>query len=212
MADSLLRAVLTGDIVRSARLGPAGLDAAMAALARGAAAAGAWTGTAPRFTRFRGDGWQCLAPSPALALRAALLLKAHLRREGRGLATRIAIGIGPGELPEGDDLAAAGGPAFRAAGEALDTMRRSARLALAWAEPPPDAALRRALALLADEIARRWTPVQAAALVAALQPAPPIQTALAAELGISQQMVAKHLAAGGHGALLAALDAVEAVP
>ena len=49
-------AVLTGDIVRSSKLSPEALDAAMEALARGAAAMAAWEGGRDAaFTRFRGD-------------------------------------------------------------------------------------------------------------------------------------------------------------
>jgi hypothetical protein len=88
-------------------------------------------------------------------------------------------------------------------------MPRTARLALAWAEPPADAALRRAVALLADAFARRWTPAQAAALVAALAPDPPSQAGIAAGLGVAQQVVARHLRAAGFQALEAALVAFE---
>ena len=203
-------AVLTGDLVRSSRLTAADLDRAMAALARGADQAAGWGDHPGRFTRFRGDGWQCLAPSPPLALRTALILKAHLRREGRQFDTRIAIGVGAAELPAAGDLAAASGPAFRRAGHGLDTMRRSARLAIGWQDPPADAAKVRAIVALADEIARRWTPAQASVLVGSLTPDDGrSQGEVAATLSVSQQMVAKHLRAAGNPALEVALAALE---
>jgi hypothetical protein len=204
------RAVLTGDIVRSGRLGPGELEAAMTALRAGAEAAGAWTGEAPRFTRFRGDGWQCLAPSPRLALRAALLAGAFLRREGRHMATRVAVGIGSADVPSAGDLSSAAGPAFERAGQALDTMRRSARLAIAWEAPPPGAGAVVAIVGLVDELARRWTPAQARVLVRALEPEGPTQQELAASLGMAQQTVAGHLQAAGAPAIEAALAQLEA--
>jgi alkanesulfonate monooxygenase SsuD/methylene tetrahydromethanopterin reductase-like flavin-dependent oxidoreductase (luciferase family) len=202
-------AVLTGDIVRSALLAPAELDRAMAALADGAATAAGWGDGAARFTRFRGDGWQCLAPSPPLAFRVALLLRARLRTEGRAFDTRIAVGIGAAEMPAAGDLAAASGPAFRLAGHGLDTMHRSARLAVGWQDPPADADKVAAIVALLDTLSRRWTPAQARVLVATLPPAAPTQAEVAAGLGISQQMVAKHLRAAGDPAVETALAALE---
>ena len=202
-------AVLTGDIVRSSRLTAAELDRAMAALGRGSDQAASWGGHPARFTRFRGDGWQCLAPSPRLALRTALVLKAHLRREGRQFDTRIAIGIGAAELPAAGDLAAASGPALRLAGHGLDAMRRSARLVIGWEYPPPDAAKVEAIFALVDEIARRWTPAQAAILTHVLTLKGATQVGVAAELGMAQPTVAGHLRSAGTAALEAALAAVE---
>jgi hypothetical protein len=205
-------AVLTGDIVRSSALDPAGLEAAMAALATAAEAAGTWGEGSSRLARFRGDGWQWVAPDPRRALRAALLLRAALRAEGRALDTRISIGIGPGALPAGTDISAASGPAFELSGRGLDGMGRARRLTLAWAAPPPCAAECRAVVALADEITRRWTPAQARVLRAALQPDAPSQLEMASAHGVAQQTVARHLRAAGSGALLQALEALETAP
>jgi hypothetical protein len=134
----------------------------MAAIADAAGAAARWGDRSVRLARFRGDGWQWVAPEPRLAMRAALVIRASLRAEGRAFDTRISIGIGPGSLPSYGELAAASGPAFQLSGRGLDEMGRSRRLALAWAVPPACAGERRALVALVDEIARRWTPAQAA--------------------------------------------------
>ncbi len=204
-------AVLTGDVVRSTRLGPATLDAAMAALDRAAAAMSGWEAAAPaRFTRFRGDGWQCLAPSPERALRAALFLRAHLRAAEREADTRIAVGIGPGSVPASGDLGAATGRAFEVSGRGLDRMPRVQQLAIGWADPPPAAALVGAVFALADEISRLWTPRQAEVLIEALAPGDERQETLAAQHGVSQQAIAKRLSGGGDWALQRALAAVEA--
>lgn len=203
-------AVLTGDIVRSSRLSPGALDAAMAALARGATAMAGWEGSQPaRFTRFRGDGWQCLAPCPARALRATLFLRAHLRALDRDTDTRVSVGIGPATLPPGDGLSAAGGAGFEVSGRGLDRMPRVQQLAIAWAAPPPEAAVVAAVFALCDEISRMWTPRQAEVLIESLSPGDEPQEVLAAQHGISQQAVAKRLSGGGDWALRRALAAVE---
>lgn len=204
-------AVFTGDIVGSSRLSRAELEGAMEALAGAAEAAAGWTGGEARFARFRGDGWQCLAPSPRLALRAALFLRAVLRREGRERDTRIALGVGPGRTPQGE-LAAAGGAAFRASGAALDKMPRAARLAPGWAEradPGAAAGPLRGVWALADEVSRRWTPAQAGVMALWLPPGAATQAAIAGRLGVSQQTVADHWRAAGGWAVEAALAGVE---
>ncbi len=203
-------AVLTGDIIRSSRLSPEALDAAMTALARGAAAMSLWDGATPaRFGRFRGDGWQCLAPAPAQALRAALFLRANLRAIDRDADTRISIGIGAGLLPS-EGLEAASGPAFEVSGRGLDQMGRTQQFAVAWAEPPRGAGVIAAIYALADEVSRLWTPKQAELLVETLSPGDESQEALAAQRGVSQQAVAKHLSRGSDWALRRAIAAVEA--
>jgi hypothetical protein len=206
-----LLAVLTGDIVRSSRLETPDLDAAMAALAEGAAAMAAWPGAGPpRFERFRGDGWQCLAPAPHLALRAALFLRAHLAR--LQVETRIAVGIGAGDLPAGTGLAAASGAAFEASGRGLDTMPAAAQLAIDWEEAPPDAALTSAVFALTDALSRRWTQAQAEALIVTLAPGSASQHAIGAQAGVSQQAIAKRLRGAGDWALQRALAALEGAP
>jgi len=74
------RAVLTGDIVRSALLLPAQMDAVRASLLDAVQAVKGWkrglAGGRPEF--FRGDGWQVLLTDPAFAMRAAIFLRASL--------------------------------------------------------------------------------------------------------------------------------------
>jgi len=199
-------AVLTGDIVASSRLSPADLDDVLAAVATSSETAASWTGSRARFGRYRGDGWQCLGPSPALSLRAALFIRAGLRARRRDLDTRISIGIGAGSMPE-TGIAAASGPAFERSGAGLDGMGRAARFAVASSD---EIGLEGAVLALADEISRRWTARQAEVFVHALPPDAPTQNAIGARLGISQQMVAKHLRAGGDWALREAMAAMEA--
>jgi hypothetical protein len=203
-------AVLTGDFVGSSRLGGTSLDAAMATLAEAAETAADWAGNAraARFTRFRGDGWQCLAPSPELSLRVMLYLRARLRALGAEFDTRISAGVGPGTLPA-SDLSAGTGQAFELSGHGLDSLGRAARLGIAWPGGPVGPAALDALVATCDEISRRWTPRQARVVALRLQPDAPSQSEIGGRFGISQQMVAKHLQTGGDWALRRALAALE---
>jgi hypothetical protein len=204
-------AVLTGDLIRSTRLTPDALEAAMGALAAGAAAMSRWEGARPaRFSRYRGDGWQCLAPSPSQALRAVLFLRASLKAIPGEADTRVSVGIGPGMLPDGHDLAAASGPAFEASGRGLDKMPRAQQLAIHWSSPPEGAAVVGAVFSLCDEISRLWTQRQAEVLIETLSPGEEAQVALASHHGVSQQAIAKRLSGGGDWALQRAMTALEA--
>lgn len=193
--------VLTGDLVGSSRLAPAELAEALRALEAAAAdfarvwAAAGWDAG---FSSFRGDGWQCLAPAPRLALRAALALRARLGALGRQFDTRVSIATGAGRA------------AFELSGRGLDTMEHARRFAVAWTDPPPDADLLRAVFALTDEVSRNWTPGQCRVFARLLlERQRPSQTALARDLDITQQAVAAHLAGGGDWALQEALRAVE---
>lgn len=201
--------VFTGDLVASSRLTPQALAEAMQALEQGAGALGRLGVPAPRFAPFRGDSWQCLGPAPGLALRGALLMRAHLGALGRPFDTRISVGVGNGWLPEAG-LNLASGPAFELSGKGLDGLEHARRLAIFWERPPAEAALVRAIMALADEISRKWTPGQARVFARLLAERPrPSQEALARSLGITQQSIAEHLAGGGDWALQEALRAVE---
>ena len=108
------------------------------------------------FSSFRGDGWQCLGPDPAFALRAALFLRARLGALGRSFDTRISVGIGSGRLPGAPDSQ----PRLRSGVRALGARaRRACRTPAASPSPgrppPGDAPLIRAVFALADEISRQ---------------------------------------------------------
>jgi hypothetical protein len=206
--------VFTGDLVASSRLSPPELAEAMRALQLGAGEMARGSGALPpdrppRFSAFRGDGWQCDGPEPRRALRGALILRAHLGALGRPFDTRVSIGIGAGRMP-GGSLETASGPAFELSGRGLDDMRHAQRFAVAWQHPPDEAPLIRSIFALADEISRKWTPGQARVFARLLTERPrPSQERLAGLLGVTQQTVAEHLSGGGDWALGAALRALE---
>ena len=198
-------AVLTGDIIGSTRLAPEALEGAMRALGDAAHEIAGWAGTATRFTRARGDGWQMVLTEPRLSLRAALFLRASLRRTGKGMATRVSVAHGAGTIPETGDLNGANGAAFVLSGRGLDQMARGHELALAGDMPGAAAAV----GILADVQSRRWSVAQARVLALLFAPDAASQTEVAQGLGMSRQAVAKLGAFRGQGAMLAAIEAWE---
>lgn len=195
-------AVFTGDIVKSTEMDTPTLEAVFDALRAASVQIEGWQGAPAPFVRFRGDGWQ-MALAPRFALRAALVVRARVRANGKGISTRIGIGIGAGDLG-GTALAAADGPAFVASGHALDTMKRAPLLAA----PEGPVALRTALPL-ADVIASGWTPKQAEVTAVLLDLQPPTQDVLAKSLGRSRQATQKQAEGAGLAALLEACTAFE---
>ncbi len=154
----------------------------------------------PRFTRYRGDGWQLHVAVPALALRALLFLIARLRAADIGLGTRAAIGIGEVASLGTESLADARGPAFEASGRALDAMGRTRRLAIEGEGVTP---WQRIIVDLLDERSARWTRPQAEAmhLALALRPDEPTLAEMAATLDITAQAVNYRLTGAGAPAI-----------
>lgn len=200
------RAVLTGDIMGSTKVPRAVLEATFGTLEAAAAGAAIWCGGPLRLTRHRGDGWQALIHDPSRALRAALILIAALRADGR-LPTRIAVGLGAVDVPGERDLSDADGPAFHAAGRALDAMPRGRRLILA-ADGVPD--LAPALVVFCDVVSAGWSVAQAAAMRLGLAPDAPTQARIGEGFGITQQAVADRLDGAYFSGFEAATAAFEA--
>jgi hypothetical protein len=197
-------AVLTGDLVRSTELAPHELVKTFGALERAAGDIADWQGAPTGFTRYRGDGWQLILTRPKLTLRAALKIIAAVRSLGDGHATRIAVGLGVGELGQGGSLASAGGEAFVASGRALDDIGSKVQLTIA--AKGAEGALYR----LADHVTKGWTQAQSRAIEPLLAPDKPTHAEVARQLGISRQAVEKALNGAGFGAIEASLNLVEA--
>lgn len=200
-------AVLAGDIVGSTKLGSAVTDKSLDCLMNAALQIGGWDTAHTRFTRFRGDGWQFYLNRPGLSLHATLLLLARLKAARVGAETRIAVGFGTVERLGTVDLSDAAGEAFELAGEALDTLPRPKRVALAnrtilheW---------HHALFDLAVWVASRWSAEQAEAVALAIDPIRrPTQAEIANDLGITRQAVQLRLRSAGWDALQASLEAM----
>lgn len=196
-------AVLTGDLVGSSLGSPASLDRAMAALERAVGQLAGWpVGIDPRFTRYRGDGWQVMVRQPAFGLRVALVLLASLRASDGSPASRVALGLGGMDHPGTDSLADAGGSAFVASGRGLDLLRKQQRIAIVGEGVTP---LHQGYAPLLNALVRRWSTEQAEAIMLALHPSTPTLAEIARRLGITPQAVNYRLASASGPEVKAAL-------
>lgn len=120
--------VLTGDMVESSKLSSSEVTSAMKALGDGAKAIEVWSTGPTYFTQCRGDGWQMYVANADYALRASLVMKAHLRAHQKGLATRISIANGREGRPMSSNLNAENSGAFVRSGQLLDAMARGVTL------------------------------------------------------------------------------------
>ncbi|MBL4806108.1 MAG: hypothetical protein JKY31_02335 [Rhodobacteraceae bacterium] len=195
-------AILTGDIVKSTKLSQTERETLFSALKTTADVVADWQGTSTLFTRFSGDGWQCMLTNPALALRVCLLFRSHIRQLSKTFDTRIFVGIGAVENLSDDGLGASDGRALRLSGRGLTGLRPAQYFG---------ASENNAVFVLADEISRHWTQKQAEVFTLGLQPNAPSQEAIAEKLGVSQQAIAKRLRAGGEAALLSACVEMEQI-
>ena len=205
-----LAAVLTGDLVASTAASPADVDRLMHRLDTVAQdAARALGADDPRFTRFRGDGWQIVVSPAPLYLRITAVLLSGLRLFDIGIGTRIGIGIGAVDRLGTRDLSDASGPAFTWSGHALDSLPGTDRLAIAGLPAPGLAWHAAALDTLAH-FSARWSREQAEALLhRLLAETRPLQH-IAADLGITRQALSARLAVAGEKPLLALIRAAEA--
>ncbi len=205
MAQRQPIAVLTGDLVGSSDATPKRISETMALLQdyTEEIAAHSSPNVTPRFTRFRGDGWQCYFDAPSFAPRIALAITAKLRGVETALETRIAIGIGTWTSLGSGDLSDASGDAFERSGKALDTMTKLSRLTIAGALTTPTDQI--ALTLLSER-SSKWSQEQAEAMAEALLPSAPTQATIAKRLGISPQAVSYRLSGAGASAIRKALD------
>jgi hypothetical protein len=188
-------AILTGDLIGSTKVDAEVVDRTLALLEKASHEAGSWRDLNPRFTRFRGDGWQIMFSEPQLALRAAVYLLARLRATKNPLTTRIALGFGSIDSARSRDLSDASGEAFINSGRALDAMMKSNVLAVAGSEITP---LHSGFVSLLAATIRRWTPEQAGAISIYLHPENPTLETIASQLKISFQ-AASYRVRGGNG-------------
>ncbi len=188
MSEPQTIAVLTGDLIDSTALGPAGIDRAMDALRDAAKTVEGWGICGPlHFTRHRGDGWQIVVDDPRYALRVAVMLRATLRAVGAD--TYIGIAEDAVDHPVGPNLNTENGPVFAASGRALE-LAKTSDYAITHARQAAQG-----IAILLNRICTEWTTVQAATIAAAIRP--PTNdlrlTDIAERLGKSRQSVTKSL-------------------
>jgi len=210
-------AVLTGDLVKSARLDPVNLKVVLQSLQEGQIRfnktyANSIVG---RMAVFSGDSWQVLMNKVNLSFRFALYFRALVKAaEGLSADTRIAVTWGQidEETLNPDSISESTGQAFTLSGRALTEMDRSKFLVM---EIPEN--LHQGLhgglkylplsMLLLDAVSSRWTEKQSEIMVLALLGC--TQNQIASELDITQPTVNKSLNAAGWKRLKEFLDHVE---
>ncbi len=204
-----VKAVLTGDLIGSTKTSLINLDLSMAALKSAIAPLAAYYRFDPRFTRYRGDGWQVYLEHPGLVLRTSIMMIANLRADGPGLATRISAGLGTVSHLGNQGLSEAAGTAFIYSGQGLDKMPAAKRLVIAG----DSAAIRwhQAVFDLIEWQSGRWSREQAEAVMLALDPRNDTQKDLAKTLNITRQALQARLSSAGYPALTKALWAFETV-
>lgn len=168
---SKVYAVLTGDLVKSSRLSPVQSKRAIGWL-RSATKEfeKSFRGTVEgALDSFRHDSWQLLLKKPALAIRAALFLRAALKMQSDGETkydTRIAIGIGPVESIAKERISNSRGRAFTLSGQTLDAIKAE-RLAIA--RDHGDDCLARGVVPLLDPLVNEWSAIESQAVYGALR-------------------------------------------
>jgi hypothetical protein len=212
LKNTKIKAVLTGDVVKSTRLSTKELsdtrERVLAAIDEISRWADGLVIGKPEF--FRGDSWQVLVGDPRYFLRISIFIRAYLRRFNKEWDTRIAIGLGTVDQIELDRISLSSGSAFISSGKELDAMSSSLGFAvrhtfddaknLGWIEP---------LAALCSASVNHWSERQANMMCHMLPLASPTQTDLAAELQISKQAVNKALQTGDFDPVMAAIDWME---
>ncbi len=151
----------------------------------------------PKFTRFRGDGWQIMVTSPQYSLKYAVHLFAALRATNLNLDTRMSIGIGSVRSTGTNTLADADGDAFVLSGGNLDQIgKRRLTVARAPSGPFPGSYF-----AMLEDIMFGWTTAQAQAIALALRSPNTTQDDIAKTLGITRQAVQLRLAGAHHATI-----------
>lgn len=146
------------------------------------------------FEIFRGDSFQGVLQSPDLALRAAIIIRASIRKSfpttlKDAFDARIAIGIGAIDLLPGQHGGEGDGEAYRNSGPYLDKMNRTKGfLSIITPVEAHNKELQVECALL-DTIIARWTPARAAVALEFFKGK--TQSEIAHDLSISQPAIHK---------------------
>lgn len=211
-----IRAVLTGDLIKSRQLSAARFEQARDLLLESAADLNQWSRGLlqgrPEF--FRGDAWQLLLADPRWALRAAVFLRTSLRAS-EIVDTRVVIGLGTVDQVNAQRVSLSTGQAFTLSGQALDGLTQYFRMSIALpAEAGWVAAWMPVVAQLCDMLIGHWTARQAQIVRVALGPHEPTHAAIAERLAppVSKQAVSKALAGADWHGLRAALKEFENTP
>ena len=165
------------------------------------------------FTNFRGDAWQFVVGDPVMAARATLFFRCSLlvrshRDFGDKIHTSASIGFGGVKYLPNETSLAGGGKAYENSGKRLDKLRRRLPGMGVSGLGETDLFLDSLLGVI-DALARHWTPLQAQAVLFALQGLSQATIAGMWDPPISQQAVHKRLLSAGWPAVKPALKWTE---
>lgn len=199
MAENKMYAVITGDVAGSSRFEGEQRQKLLSVLKQSFALVSEMLGDdvmAFPFEIFRGDSFQGVLQNPAKALKAALIIRAGLRKGFKttlkeAVDARIAVGIGTiSMLPDGRG-GEGDGEAYRNSGPMLDKMTKESRfikIVTPW--QPVNQELNVECALL-DTIILRWSSQQAEVFIETCKGK--TQEQIATELNISQPGIRKRI-------------------
>jgi hypothetical protein len=205
MSDSRLYAVITGDMVRSSRLGSDAFRNMVESLKNVLKLTQeTWTPVVgASFVNYRGDGFQGVVSNAGEALRVVLwircgLLQMDLRHDSTSGSQRIRpdarIAIGLGEVDTVSPATEGHGEAFTNSGLTLETMKSDERMRFKTPWHILDDELNTNCSLV-DALMNRWSSEQAQAIAGMLEGQN--QQKIAKTLGISQPAVNKRLKQAG---------------
>lgn len=142
---------------------------------------------------FRGDSFQ-FEIQPGMALKAALLLKATIKRFKK-LDIRIAIGIGEKSY-QADKITESNGTAFINSGECFEQLKKNT-LGIKTSDKSFDHQMN-LMFELASLTMDNWTPTSAGIIKAAIENPEADQKKLAEKLNIKQSNISRGLKRGGY--------------
>jgi hypothetical protein len=199
MAQEKMYAVLTGDVAGSSRFEGEQRQKLLSIMKQSFALVSEMLGDdvmAFPFEIFRGDSFQGVLQNPAKALKAALIIRAGLRRSFQttlkdAVDARIAVGIGTiSMLPDGRG-GEGDGEAYRNSGPLLDKLTKESRFIKIVT---PSKSLNQELDVecaMLDTIISRWSSQQAEVFIETWKGK--TQEQIAAELNVSQPGIRKRI-------------------
>jgi len=210
-------AVLTGDIVKSAKLDPVNLKVVIQSIKDGQARfneayQGAIIGQVDIFS---GDSWQVLMEHEHLSVRAVLYFRAVVKAvKGLNADTRVALawGLIDESTINPERISESTGEAFTLSGRALAEMDRYRYLSMNIAEKADqkkqgELKLLQPTMSLLDELSGRWTEIQSGLMMFSLLGIK--QNRIASELSITPPTVSKSLNAAGWKSIKEFLESIE---
>ena len=168
---SMIKGVITGDLVNSTNIAAEWRQAVVGALYKCAADFSPLTPI--NIEMYRGDSFQVVVGNPEYALTVAVAFRAKLRAS----------------TPESDNIVTSDGEAFRLSGRTLDTMgKKRLTISTPWCDFNKSIEL---VTRFADEVVSSWTAKQANVVYHSLM-SPKTQKDMAVELGLSKQNFNSH--------------------